>query len=91
MNTYQDRLTRADVWALAGLTAAEVSQPARSSVTFGLDRVGRRVCSEDDPFGGPVRTFPSEDITSSELLDFFSVNFDSSLRDTTAIMGAHTM
>lgn len=82
-------LTRADIWVLAGLTAAEQSLPSGVFLPFDMTFVGRPVC--DDEFGGPDRVLPDTSITTNELLDFFQSNFGFDDAETTAIMGAHTL
>jgi Peroxidase len=92
---YAPWLTRADVWALAGLTAAAYAQAA-TSVSFPLTLVGRPNCA-DFPNGtaatraGPGRTMPSAHLTSSQLVNFFATNFAFSADETVVIMGAHTL
>jgi len=81
-------LTRADIWVLAGLTAAEVAQEGRA-IAFDMTFTGRPSC--DDPQGGPERIFPSPHLTAQGVLDYFETTFDFSLQETVAIMGAHTL
>jgi Peroxidase len=88
-------LTRADIWALAGLTAAGNAQ-ATTSVAFPLTLIGRPVCA-NFPNGtaatraGPDRTMPSAHLTSQQLVTFFSDSFGFTADETVAIMGAHTL
>lgn len=95
-------LSRADIWALAALVGAEISQ---SSIAFPMEFVGRidcenaqDVCYKEDGSvqpcqenRGPHRPLPSADMTTSELLHWFSSHFQFSAKETTAIMGAHTI
>jgi Peroxidase len=88
-------LTRADVWALAGLTAAANAQVA-TSVSFPLTLVGRPTCANfpngtEATRAGPARSMPSAHLTSSQLVDFFATNFGFTANETVAIMGAHTL
>jgi Peroxidase len=88
-------LTRADVWALAGLTAASNAQ-AVTTVSFPLTLVGRPNCANfpngtEATRAGPDRTLPSAHLTSQQLVDFFAANFGFSASETVAIMGAHTL
>jgi Peroxidase len=93
--TFNTPLTRADIWALAGLTAAGNAQE-RTSVAFPLTLIGRPVCA-NFPNGtaasraGPKRTMPSAHLTSQQLVKFFSTNFGFTANETVAIMGAHTL
>jgi len=93
---YADTLTRGDLIALAGLTAAEVAQtsnggagPSDNPIEFPMTWVGRPSC--DDPTGGPAATMPSPHLTTQGLLDFFATEFGFTQRDTVAIMGAHSL
>lgn len=88
---FSNVLTRADVWVLAGLAAAESSLPQGANLQFNTEFLGRPVCAEDDPFGGPIRELPGPHLTADQLIEFFLKNFGFSNRDTAAIMGAHTM
>lgn len=95
-------LSRADIWALAALVSAEVSQ---DSVAFPMEYVGRVDCENAQDVclkengsvqpcqenRGPHRPLPSPDMTTSELLHWFSNHFQFSPKETTAIMGAHTL
>lgn len=90
---YSQTLTRGDMWVLAGLTAAEHTQQNNNNnnaiVPFAMQYVGRPTCP--DPTGGPDRLVPSAHITSGDLIDFFAENFNFTPRETTAIIGAHTL
>jgi Peroxidase len=94
-NTGNTPLTRADIWALAGLTAAGNAQES-TSVAFPLTLIGRPVCA-NFPNGtaatraGPKRTMPSAHLTSQQLVNFFSTGFGFTADETVAIMGAHTL
>ncbi len=80
--------TRADVWALAAMTAADEMQQG-DSVQYSFDFYGRETCG--DMRGGPDITMPSNHITTDELLDFFEVEFGFGPQESVAIMGAHTL
>jgi Peroxidase len=88
-------LTRADIWVLAGLTAAGNAQSITSEA-FPLTLIGRPVCA-NFPNGtaatraGPDRTMPSAHLTSQQLVNFFSAGFGFTADETVAIMGAHTL
>ena len=104
--TSQTGLSRADVWALAALTGAEVSQPNNNNnaVDFPMFWVGRTDCEELDvchnaagqevlcnSVNGPHRDLPSADLNTTGMVHFFSNNFGFSPRETVALMGAHTL
>ena len=95
VNKYAAQMTRADVWVLAGLTAAEVAQTAGRGgnnnpvVLFPMQYVNRSSC--DDPQRGPARSMPSAHFHTNQNLDFFASNFDFSDEETVAILGAHTL
>ena len=95
VNKYAAQMTRADLWVLAGLTAAEVAQTAGRGgnnnpvVLFPMQYVNRASC--DDPQGGPARSVPSSHFDTNQTLDFFASNFDFSDEETVAILGAHTL
>jgi hypothetical protein len=55
VNAYSPNLSRADVWVLAGMVAAEVAQESTNPVQFEMEFVGRPVCPQNDPNGGPDR------------------------------------
>lgn len=93
-------LTRADIWALAGLVGNVVSQPeynVSQVVPFRMDYVGRVNC-EDMPgclgcgprTGAPV-TNPSPDMGPEGVMSYFSQEFGFTTRETVAIMGAHNL
>jgi Peroxidase len=87
---YKKFLTRGDVWMLAGLVAAEVSQQG-TTVSFDMEFVGRPNCAANEPNGGPVRALPSAQFNTAQVLDYFKTNFGFSNRETVAILGAHTL
>jgi len=92
VNKYSGVLSRADLWALATLVAAEEAQPNnRDRVLFPLEYVGRTDCDSADGRSGPAQDLPSPDLTTHDLLTFFSSNFGLSTRETVALMGAHTI
>jgi len=93
VSKYSDSaLTRADIWVLAGMVAAEGTQVRFPKVAFEMQFVARRVCVEDDPKGGPQRHFPSSHFVTAELLDYFAETFPGfTTRDTVALIGAHTL
>jgi hypothetical protein len=99
-------LSRADIWALAGLTGADKSQAGKGGqVNFPMTWYGRVNCenaqitcfnnkNQIQPCNatrGPNRSLPSPDLTTADLLHWFSVNFGYNASETVAIMGAHSI
>ena len=88
---YSTWLSRADIWMIAALTAAELGQPAGPNrVSFDLDGYGRQGCSASDFRLGPNPKLPSNHLTTQELLDFFSDTFSFTSEQAVAIMGVHS-
>jgi len=97
-------VTRADIWALAATTGADVAQ-GRQRVDFVFDTYGRVSCEDTntpclnemleevpcDETHGPHRPFPSPDLTTHDVLQFFEDEFGFTMEETVAIMGAHTL
>lgn len=83
-------ISRADIWALAALTGAEATQRGRNAIPFRLRSIGRKNCVGGRR-RGPKRDLPGPDLTTTQLLRFFHENFQFSVRETVAIMGAHTL
>jgi hypothetical protein len=94
-------ISRADIWAYAALVAADVSQ---NNLVFTDEfSIGRQncetvgTCSSTDPLvcatSGPDQfgDFPSNDLTTHQLLDFMDEHFGFNADETVAIMGAHTI
>jgi len=80
-------LSRADIWALAALTAANMSQ---STIEFPYAWVGRVDCKGNYTIG-PVRKMPSTDWNTTQVLDYFQLHFGFNERQTVAIMGGHNL
>lgn len=95
------RVSRADIWMLAGLIAAEDAQSGvsftdnfrvgrKNCETVGTCRnTSRRVCASSGP--DQPDDFPSPHFTTHDLIDFMSAHFGYTADDTVAIMGAHTL
>ena len=96
--------SRADIWALSALVGADVAQPF-PIVDFPLTTIGRvncedlgkpclnsngaqRPCRSDR---GPHRDLPHADITTDDLFHFFSSAFGFGVKQTVALLGAHTL
>jgi len=105
-STQETGLSRADIWALAGLTGVEISQVSNTPYKFPLQYIGRVDCDSDRTVvcqnvqndivpcaynSGPRRVAPSPDLDTVELLHFFYTTFGFSARQTVVIMGAHTI
>jgi hypothetical protein len=101
----QTGLSRADIWALAGFVACDVSQ---ARIDFSLDHFrwwGRvdcentgQVCRNKDgdevacsETKGPHHEFPSLNILTDDLYEFFENEFGFNEEDVVVIMGAHTI
>ena len=94
-------VTRADIWALAALQAAEVGQDV---MKFPFEYYGRPTCEMKNPVclnatngvvtcsstRGPHRVMPSSNFDTRGIVDYFSKTFQMTPRETVAIMGAHT-
>lgn len=85
---FATQLTRADIWALAGLTVAQEYQKDEA-VDYEFNYYGRPSCP--DPKGGPDVAMPSAHLTIDGILHFFQTQFGFNERETVAIMGAHTL
>lgn len=98
--------SRADIWALAALVGTDVAQTrSQTKVDFSLESIGRQNCESKgtpclDVDGnerschsklGPHHQFPESDITTEELFHFFSAEFQFSVQEVVALMGAHTL
>jgi Peroxidase len=85
-------MTIGDVWALAGLVAARVSQHD-TFAQFPLQFVGRPQCEGGAAAAtaGPRRELPSPHFTTKRVLEFFSNTFGHSADETVAILGAHSL
>jgi Peroxidase len=89
-------LTTGDVWALAGLVAARLSQkvklgPREPMAQFRLQYAGRRKCAGGATKGGPQRQMPSAHFTTKQVVDFFKTTFGFSHAEAAIIMGAHSL
>eukprot|EP00541_Cyclophora_tenuis_P019234 CAMPEP_0116546484 /NCGR_PEP_ID=MMETSP0397-20121206/3252_1 /TAXON_ID=216820 /ORGANISM="Cyclophora tenuis, Strain ECT3854" /LENGTH=335 /DNA_ID=CAMNT_0004070919 /DNA_START=132 /DNA_END=1139 /DNA_ORIENTATION=- len=97
-------LSRADIWMLSAFTAIDMLQgPQR--IDFPLRHIGRvncedaqDVCLNEDlaqvpcsDTRGPHRHHPVADITTHDLFEFFNEAFGFTIKQTVAIMGAHTI
>lgn len=84
---YANRLTRADVWALAGITSLNFLG-ATPSLPFQF--YGRETCN-NALVGDTSIVMPGAHMTTAELLAFFQKNFGFNSDETVAIMGVHTL
>lgn len=99
--------SRADVWAMATMVSAEKSlvmlspdgelidekPPGMQHLRFPLTHIGRMDCdgADEKGIGGPDVQMPSNDLSTHELLDFFSERFEFNSNEAVAIMGAHSV
>jgi Peroxidase len=86
----QQFLTTGDVWALAGLVAARVTQKD-TALPFSLQYYGRPQCEYNETMGGPYRDLPSPQLTTNKLVEYFRTTFGFTPEETAAILGAHSM
>lgn len=91
VSTYRGNLSRADIWALATIVAAEEAQRRDDHIPMPFEWVGRTDCSSATGKTGPAQNLPPVDLTTHELMKFFLDNFGLSTRETVALMGAHTI
>jgi len=94
-------VTRADIWALAAMTAADVLK-SDPGVIFSFNWYGRPTCDnlqfldpcQDDDCSatrGPKREMPSPDLDTHGILAYFNGTFGFDAQETTALMGAHSI
>ena len=107
VEAFKSQYSRADVWAMATMVSADKSLVALDEngelvderpeglhwLHFPLTHVGRKDCEGANAMGigGPDIEMPSNDLTTHELLTFFSDEFNFSTDETVAIMGAHSV
>lgn len=99
-------ISRADIWVMAALLGADVAQErSDTKVDFSLQYIGRKNCEDlyDECFDqdgniracsatlGPHVHLPEPHITTSEIFHFFRDEFGFNMRQTVALMGAHTI
>lgn len=100
-------ISRADLWALAAMVAADVAPkpPLSHPVSFAMTGTGRINCEDlyqqcldshnqvvpCSATRGPFREMPSPNYNTAEVLNFFSDQFGFDANETTCIMGAHNM
>ena len=99
-------LSRTDIWSLSAVVAAEFLQPRDQAIQWPFQWVGRKTCGElnnsncgtkngqsmsCDQRRGPDRHLPHSDIGTGTMLEFFNEEFGWNARQTTAIMGAHSV
>ncbi|XP_067950602.1 putative ascorbate peroxidase [Watersipora subatra] len=90
-NSLQVAISRADFWALAGVEAvtfaAEKANSPHPDIQF---RYGRLSC-QTSPITTDLHTFPSSLGDTDHVLQFFQNQFNFDAKETTAILGAHTL
>ena len=97
-------LSRADIWMLSAFAGIDVTQgPQR--IDFPLRHIGRVNCEDANTIcrneagtqvvcnqvRGPFRFVPPNDITTHDLFEFFDNEFGFTVKQTVALMGAHTI
>ncbi len=100
---YRGFLSQADVWVTASLVACEVTSNGWGFPMYYYGRGGAGVpmvtpnsegaeAKKVDECQSVIpRPFPSVDITSHDLLQYFAATFGFSTRETIVVMGAHTI
>jgi hypothetical protein len=97
-------LSRADIWALAALTGAEMSQGSEK-VSFDMKWFGRVDCENTDQIctnreghevecsatRGSHRNIPDPNLSTRELLQWFEQEFGFDTYESVALMGAHSL
>ena len=90
---YKRKITRADLYAFAGVVTANYASSNTSDVfDHRKFRVGRRDCSRNGIETDLKESFPDPNMQNvNEVWAFFKQAFDLSLKETVALMGAHTL
>ena len=92
---FQHSYSRADIWALATLVAADMSvlEDRPVGLHFPMRYIGRDDCEGADftGVGGPDVEMPGNDLSTHKLLEFFKEYFDFSTEETVIIMGVHAV
>lgn len=107
VNAHKAFLTRGDVWFLAALEGARVSQDSDANFhgDFDFTEYGRINCEEQQticrneegvihpciPARGPHREIPGSNANTHELYSFFKEQYNFDQKEVVAIMGAHTI
>ncbi len=100
-------VTRADIWALAAVTAVDVGNHVQvtTPVSFTMPWYGRQDCETANAIcrggsgqqvpctatEGPYRSMPSVNLNTSGIFAFFANEFGFSQRETVAVMGGHNV
>mmetsp|Transcript_37550 Transcript_37550/g.106037 ORF Transcript_37550/g.106037 Transcript_37550/m.106037 type:complete len:403 (+) Transcript_37550:107-1315(+) len=88
---FASHISRADVWAIAGITANQVLQKD-THLEFTFDKWGRLDCGPSATgTPQPQRELPSPNLDTQDVLDYFKAVFGHTPEETVAIMGAHTL
>ena len=83
--------SKADIWAIAAVVAAELALPHKGKYSIKL--LGRKdhYCSGDKKgMRGPVVLLPSAFLTTHEVLDYFYEYFGFDEDESVAILGVHS-
>jgi len=101
VHTYEGLLSRADIWVMAALVACEVTSggwefPMYYYGRHGGPAIGTRESTawkakDDHCETIKPRDFPSADLTTHALLQYFLETFEFDARETVVVMGAHTL
>ena len=90
---YKRRITRADLFAFAGVVAANYASSNSTDVfNHKRFRVGRDDCSRDGQETDRKENFPGPNMQNvNEVWAFFKKAFGLTLKETVALMGAHSL
>lgn len=88
VSLYENELSRADIWALAGIVGTNFGLYADGGAQnfFELSEIGRVNCGENQD-EGPDPEMPSGNLDTEGVLDYFADNFNFDDKETVAIMG----
>lgn len=86
-------LSRADLWALAGVVAARSASQKVGTVNFKSFNYGRIDCTTADREGrgGPNRVLPSPNADFSTTSSYFAAEFGFNVEETVVILGVHAL
>mmetsp|Transcript_11944 Transcript_11944/g.19585 ORF Transcript_11944/g.19585 Transcript_11944/m.19585 type:complete len:581 (-) Transcript_11944:52-1794(-) len=91
---YQDKLSRADVWAYCAIISADMAvvDNRPHDLYFYMNYVGRKDCkgADEKGFGGPEVLMYEPYLTTHEMIEFFYDRFGFSPYEMVVLMGVHS-